>query len=274
MLFTRSLRSGTGLVALAALMMLFALNLGGCSDENASPTALPQTSAPVLPDPAELQFDFSFFDKAAEFDKNDGGIHENFVNAYLRAVLLGAIAELTLAPPVATFSAALHTVPVAQDDGAWIWTYDWTDYRYPIRVALRGLPSGDHVQWEMRVGPGSEDPTAVWFEGRTSGDGSQGHWLFHDLDDPTQPVCGEIAWGDDETGRFLQFTSREMENNGDVLRFNDADPDFMITFTPGAGEDESFIRWHTDGTGSLRVPDFNGGLEACWDQWQENVDCE
>ena len=139
MLITRSLRTGTGLLALAALMMLFALNLGGCSDENASPTALPQTTAPILPDPAELQFDFSFFDKAADLDKNDGGIHENFVNAYLRAVLLGAIAELTLAPPVATFSAALHTVPVAQDDGAWIWSYDWNDYNKQFGNAVVGF---------------------------------------------------------------------------------------------------------------------------------------
>jgi len=273
MLFTRSLRTGTGLLALAVLMLLATLNLGGCSDD-ASPTATPQTTAPSLPDPAALAFDFSFFEAANDLAKSGDGRHENFVNAYLRAIVLQAMAELTLAPPVATFAAALHAVPVTQDDGAWIWSYDWNGYRYPIRVALRGLPAEDHVRWEMRVGPGGENPTALWFEGRTSGDGQQGHWLFHDLDDPAQPVCGEIAWGDDQNGRFLEFTSRELENNGDLLRFNDADPDFAITFSPGDGNGESFIRWHADGTGSLRVPDYNGGDEACWDQWQENAACE
>ena len=108
------------------------------------------------------------------------------------------MAELTLAPPAATLAVALHTVPVVQDDGSWVWSYLWNGYRYPIRVALRGMPAGDHVQWEMRVGAGGVDPTALWFEGSTSGDGSAGPLVFHDLDDPTQPVCGEVAWGDDD----------------------------------------------------------------------------
>jgi hypothetical protein len=272
MLITRSLRSGTGLMALAALMLLVALHLGGCS-ETTAPEETTRDIPPVLPDPAELAFDFSFFAGGETLAKSDDGLHTNFVNAYLRAVLLQAMADLALAPPVAAFAVALHTVPVAQEDGAWIWSYDWNGYRYPIRVALRGLPAGDHVEWEMRIGPGYEDPTAVWFEGRTNGDGSEGHWLFHDLDDPAQPVCAEVDWGRDQAGRYLQFTSRELETNGDVLRFNDADPDFAITFTPGDGAVQSFIRWHADGTGSLRVPDYNGGQEACWDQYQENCTC-
>jgi hypothetical protein len=272
MLHIRSIRSGTGLLALAAIMLLVALNLGGCSDDN-SITATPQETPPTLPNPAELQFDFSFFDGAAAMEKSGDYSHENFVNAYLRAIVLQAMAHLGMAPPVGAFAVALHTVPVAQPDGAWIWSYDWNGYRYPIRVALRGLPAGDHVQWEMRIGPGGVDPTMVWFEGRTSGDGQEGHWLFYDLDDPKQPLCAEVTWGDDEAGRYLQFTSRELESNGDMLRFNDAAPDYAITFTPGTGEDEWFIRWHEDGTGSLRVPDYNGGTEACWNQWQENEVC-
>ena len=47
----------------------------------------------------------------------------------------------------------------------------------------------------------------------------------------------------------------------------------MGNFRKGAGGDLSFIRWNADGTGSLKVPDYNGGEEACWDRWQENADC-
>lgn len=273
MMIFRTLRSGVGALALVAVFGLLALHTTGCSDDTTNPVTAPTAQAPALPDPEALTFDFAFFDGAAGLDKS-GGLHDNFINAYLRAVLLQAVAELTLAAPVGTFAVALHTVPVAQDDGAWVWSYTWNGYRYPIRVALRGLPAGDHVQWEMRVGAGSAEPTELWFEGSTSGGGHEGHWLFHDLDDPARPVCGEIAWGDDDAGRFLQFTSRELESNGDVLRFNDADPDYAVTFVPGTGAAGSFIRWLADGTGSLQVPDYNGGAEACWDQWQENVVCE
>ncbi|MBE0566102.1 MAG: hypothetical protein IH621_09105 [Krumholzibacteria bacterium] len=273
MLTIRSLRTGTGLMALGAIMLLLALGAGGCSDD-ASPTAAPTAQAPNLPDPAALSFDFPFFDQAVGLEKSGNDLHANFVNAYLRVVVLQAVAELTLATPVAAFAVALHTVPVAQPDGAWVWSYTWTGYRYPIRVALRGLPAGDHVQWEMRVSPANTEPNLLWFEGTTSGDGSTGRWLLHDLDDPAQPVCGEIAWGQGTGGRFLEFTSREPESAGDMLRFSDANPDFAVTFVPGTGGAEWFIRWHADGTGSLKVPDYNGGLEACWDRWQENVDCE
>lgn len=275
MMNPRSLRKGTGMCALAVMMIFLIFNLSGCSDDN-SPTAptTAQNQAPALPQTADLQFDFSFFDAGTDLEKSGDDLHENFVNAYLRAVVLGAMADLVLTPPVGAFAVALHTVPVAQEDGAWIWSYDWNGYRYPIRVALRGLPAGDHVQWEMRIGPGGVDPTAIWFEGRTSGDGSQGHWLFHDLDDPSQPVCGEIAWGDDETGHFLQFTSREPEDGGSVLRFNEGTSENMITFTPGDGAEASFIQWSVNGTGSLQVPDYNDGAEACWDQWQENMICQ
>lgn len=275
MMHLRSLRGVTGMCALAVLFIILTLNLSGCSDDD-SPTAptSAQAQAPVLPQPADLQFDFSFFDTGADLEKSGEGIHGNFVNAYLRAVVLGAMADLVLTPPVGAFAVALHTVPVAQDDGSWIWSYDWNGYRHPVRVALRGLPAEDHVKWEMRIGPGGVDPTAIWFEGRTSGDGSQGHWLFRDIDDPDQPVCGEIAWGHDEAGNFLQFTGRESEGSGSVLRFNEAIFENRITFTPGDGTVASFIRWLPNGSGSLMVPDYNGGEEACWDRWQEDMICQ
>lgn len=273
MLFFRSLRAGTGLLAFGAVLFLVALHTGGCADST-SPAAAPGGQAPSLPDPADLQFDFAFFDDGFGPAKSDDGRYDNFVNAALRAVVLQALAELTLAPPVAAFAVALQAVPVPQADGAWIWSYTWTGTRYPVDVALRGLPLGDIVRWELRVGPAGAVPAAVWFEGSTSGDGRTGSWLFHDLDDPAQPVCGEIAWGNDADGRFLEFTSREPAGDGAVLRFSDADPDFAITFVPRAGDQEWFIRWRADGSGSLRVHDYEGGTEACWDRWREDADCE
>lgn len=272
MLIIRSLRTGAGLLILTALILLVVFTASGCSESD-SPAAPGNATAPTLPDPAALAFDFSFFEDGASLEKSGSGVHENFVNAYLRAVVLQAMAELTLAPPVAAFSVALHTVPRVQDDGSWVWSYVWNGYRHPLRIALRGMPAGDRVEWEMRIGAGGDVPTALWFAGATSGNGRTGRWEFFDLDDPDQPVCGEVAWGDADDGRFLEFTSREPGSDGDVLRFLDADPDFAITLAPGAGGEPWFIRWSADGTGSLMVPDYNGGEEACWDRWQENTDC-
>jgi hypothetical protein len=274
-MMTRNLRANVGLMAVAALMILLAVNLSGCSDDD-SPTAAPVAKAPTLPDPGQLTFDFAFFDGAATLEQTDkarAGEHDNFLNAYLRVVILDALADLTLAGPVGAFALALHAVPEAQDDGAWIWRYTWEDYRFPINLALRGLPAGDHVDWEMRVGAGDAPAEALWFRGATNGDGSEGRWTFYDLDDAAAPVTGEIAWGRALAGRYLEFVSHEDGSDGDALRFTDADPSFRVDFTPGDGSRAWFIQWQADGTGSLQVPDYNGGLEACWDRWQENVDC-
>ena len=84
---------------------------------------------------------------------------------------------------------------------------------------------------------------------------------------------GAIHWGGDAAGRYLEFVSHEDDSDGDTLRFTDARPDFSIDFTPGDGSQAWFIRWHADGSGSLMVPDYDDGAEACWDVWQENVDC-
>lgn len=269
----RMMRTGAGILALAGLMLVFAAQLGGCSN-NDSPTEPDTATAPTLPDPDQLTFDFSFFDGAESMqaEKADG-IHSHFVNAYLRAVVLDALARLTLAAPVGAFAVALHTDPVLADDGSWNWVYNWRDRGEQLRIRLNGKPVEGRVAWEMHVSGDGGLTEFMWFSGSTNDAGQEGQWTFYDLDAEGQPACGEIAWGDAPAGRFLEFVSLEAETDGDTLRFTDGHPDYSIDFIPGDGATPSFIRWHADGTGSLRVPDYNDGLEACWNKWQENTVC-
>lgn len=268
----RSLRTGTGMILVASLFILGLLQLGGCSDSSTNPTAPQQAEPPTMPSTDQLTFDFSFFESADQLDKG-GFHHDNFLNAYLRTVVLEAMAHLVLAPPVAAFSAAAHTVPVAQPDGSWVWTYQWQAPQGNLLIILRGMPAGDVVGWELSLAPGKKGSSDLWFSGTTNGDGSEGHWTFHDLDQPDQPVSGEIGWGPTGSGHYLEFVSREPGESGNTLRFVDNDPDFRIDYVPGDGAQASFIRWHADGSGSLMVPDYNGGREACWDTQFVDVDC-
>ncbi len=268
-----SLRAGTGLMALAAIMFLMAFNLGGCAETEDSPTNPAITQAPALPASEQLKFDFSFFDSADQMDKASGD-YDNFVNAYLRTVFLEVMAHLVLTAPVDAFSSAIHTVPTSQPDGSWRWTYDWQIADERMVVVLIGLPVGDVVQWELRLVPAGSDREYLWFSGTTSDRGEQGHWVFLDLDDEEFPICGEIAWGPNADGNFLEFISRRPESNGDRLAFYDNEPEFRIEYTLGSEQDSSFIHWHANGDGSLRVPDYNGGVEACWDVYQQDVDCQ
>jgi len=259
-----------------AIAVLLTANLSGCSSDESEPAAVAQTDPPRLPDPQQLTFDFGFFDGAAELDKADRDTHLNFINAYLRVVVLDAMAQLTLAPPVAVFALALHTPPSLQEDGSWIWVYTWVDGVEETQVRLRGLPAGNRVEWELRLTARHAQPpldAVVWFQGSTAENGDEGRWFFNDLDEPEHPLCGEIAWGDAGTGRHLTFISHEPETTGDTLRFSDNDPEFAVEFNQAVSGSQWYMRWHADGSGSLRVPDYNGGQPACWDERQRDVDC-
>ena len=272
MINRHSLRSVTGLLALANILLLVTLNLAACSDTSTAPENDPATSAPVLPEAETLSFDFRFFTES-DLPAKAAGDHDHFVNAYLRAVVLDAMGRLVLAAPVSAFSAALNTTPVPDEDGSWVWSYDWTDGQEVVTIVLRGLPDGEQVAWSLGLRPSGTDQVFEWFHGTTMDDGQTGHWSFRDLDDPEFPVVGEISWGLLGDGHFLQFLSLEEDSHGDTLRFEDRDPEYAILFTEGLNNQISHIRWNADGSGSLRVPDYNGGLQACWDTYQRNTVC-
>lgn len=268
----RSLREGTGLLAAASLLFLLAVHVSGCATDDASPTAANAATVPVLPAADQLQFDFSFFDAAAGLDKTTQG-HDNFLNAYLRTVVLDAMAKLVLAAPVSAFSAAVHTVPLPQADGSWVWLYTWRQGADQVGIILRGRPSGQVVRWELSLVAKSFPAGVLWFSGTTNGDGSEGRWIFHDLDQADTPISGEINWGRTAAGRYLEFVCLEPGHEEDSLRFQDQNPDFQITFTPGDGAVPSFIRWDVSGAGSLQVPDYNSGQPACWDGDLRDTEC-
>ena len=135
------------------------------------------------------------------------------------------------------------------------------------------LAVGDQVAWELSLAP-ANGTALVWFTGTTSGDGDEAAWIFHDLDRSGGPVSGEIRWGATATGRYLEFTSHEDGNEGDALRFETGADESRIDFTPGDASTPSFIRWDPTGAGSLMVPDYNGGQEACWDAWFRDTICD
>ena len=261
-----------------AFLLIMTIAMVGCeSDSPTTPENGATDAAPLLPNATRLNFDLSFFAPGEALEKSGDKSHDNFVNAYLRAVVLEAMAHLVLTPPVTAFSLALNTPPSPQDDGSWIWVYTFVDGDEEVQIRLRGLPVGDRVEWELWVSASDTDPPldeALWFYGATREDGDEGQWTFLDLEEPGHPVCGEIAWGSDAMGDYLTFTSRELDSDGDTLRFTDANPNFSIVYTDDSSSEQWFIRWHADGSGSLRVPDYNGGAEACWDDRQRDVDCD
>ena len=275
----RTLRRPLTALTLAVTVLASAL-LAGCGTGVDPDPAAPRTeSAPTLPDANRLAVDLGFFAGGAEAAKTAG--HANFVNAYLRAVLVGAMTDLVLAPPVAAFALAVDTVPSRQDDGSWIWVYTFVDGDQEAQVRLRGLAGhdalGDRVDWQMRVtlhDAHHDLDRALWFDGTTRRDGDEGAWTFYDLDQPDAPAAAVLAWSHTAARDELHLEALRGADAGDALTFSVAGPAHRIDFSDGGSDLEWFIRWDAgDGTGSLQVPDYNGGREACWDAQQYDVEC-
>ena len=262
------------LLLLAAISLLA---LVGCSEDTPfSPTSDPdpQAEAPVLPDAAKMQIDLSFFDQGKTCDK--AFARENFFNAYLRAVIVTGMTELVMAPPVAAFSLAVHTIPSYQPDGSWLWVYTYVNGAEEAQIRLRGVVGEGQVDWALRVSvPAEGIEDELWFDGITREQGDVGQWTFYDFNLAGQPAVAELDWSHGVDEDLLQLTALYGEDAGDRLAFSVSGDEHRIDFTEGDSFDTWFIRWlASDGSGSLMVPDYNGGEEACWDADQYDVDCD
>jgi hypothetical protein len=256
---------------LAAILFLTILGLvlSGCDDASPTDPGTTADTAPVLPDPGQLTIDLGFFDGADEAGKAFG--RQNFFNAYLRAVIVTSVTELVLAPPVAAFALALHTVPSHQQDGSWIWVYTFVDGDEEAQVRLRGRDQGDHVDWSMRATVPAEGlDDVLWFDGTTRDDGTTGAWTFYDAG----AAAADLTWDHVGAVETLSLQALAGEDAGDAITFTVDGPRHRIDFVEGDTDAVWFVRWNeTTGAGSLQVPDYRGGAESCWDEDQYDVDC-
>lgn len=270
---TRTLRAAIVLAALA-LAALAAL-LAGCGSDPARPD--PTAAAPALPDPERIVPNLSFFDQGQELAAKGAATKANFVNAYLRVAVVNALTRLVLTPPVAAFGVALHTIPSPQPDGSWLWVYTWVNGAEEAQIRLRGRAVGDAVAWELRVTALSNQPpfdNVLWFEGTTRRDGAEGRWIFHDPELTGNPAVAELSWGDGAGGEYLSLECTHGADAGDRLTYRHDAPECAVLFHEAGQEGDWDIRWNeADGTGSLMVPDYNGGRRACWDAHQNDIVC-
>ena len=123
--------------------------------------------------------------------------------------------------------------------------------------------------------------------------GSSGYWRFYT---PVGYVPAASAGAFDETGvstpgvpsirmdwshasgnvhELLILVNEEgSEDEGDSVLFHDSPSVKYIELTDVSAGETYDIEWYPDGSGSLMVPDYNGGQRACWDTRQDNIDCE
>ena len=63
------------------------------------------------------------------------------------------------------------------------------------------------------------------------------------------------------------------EDEGDNIEFYESPGFSHMQFYDASEDVTGTIIWYPDGSGSITVPDYNGGQKACWDTQQYDADC-
>lgn len=278
-------------LATLALVVVF-----GCSNDATSPSQNTGASAPALPSSSTMTFDLEFpaSDQANVSDDEiragtpgaatlaAAGDRQNWINAFVRATYIVLTTYDYLEEPAAAFALAIHSVPQRQDDGSFLWTYIFVDQKADIEyeIFLYGLEGDEAVSWRLEVS--SDDPALpldhfVWFTGESSKSDRSGYWQFYAPVDPTNGTeTARIDWQEQPGDKRLTITvnGSGLPNEGDVLDFHHTRAQSTIEYTDASAGATSDITWYPDGSGSLAVPDYNGGAQACWDAHQLDAACE
>ena len=281
---------------LRLIVVASAMCMAACSYEILGP-ADPGESAPDLPSVSTMGMNLSLFGIDEDLSLADveemltnAGSKGNWIQAVIRVVFLRLSFYDFIEETGAAFAAAGHAVPQSQPDGSHLWTYiyvkDGTDYS----IFLFSKVVGARIEWRMEVSSsdaGFPLDHFVWFEGESMLDGSGGYWHFYRLEGLTAEAdaAAAITPGDpavridwQHRGRrfrriTIRFNLEGHQNEGDVLDYRRTpDKDTLDQLDGDSGENHN-ITAYRDGSGSLTVPDYNGGEPACWDTEQEDTDC-
>lgn len=274
-------------LASIALLALLVAALTGCGKEPTAP-ARSRSEAPAVPPATSLKFDFGFFDRtggAAAYAAHPNGADStlaksHWINAVVRVVYLNLTVADMFSAPVGALQAALAQHPVLGDDGWFTWTYAFTDKGHAITLHLRARIDGDLVTWRMQV----TNPQAVpamndflWFTGETRLQNDRGWWQFNDRRDGAAVPVARIDWTNtSERQRTLVFRNVDAVSAdlNDRLAYEVNGDQVSVTFHDQSAATDADITWNeATGTGSIQVPDYNGGLRACWDEHQEDMTC-
>ena len=291
---------------LASFLGLTLLASVGCL-KNESPTGPgePQgtVDAPALPSMATMQFQPSFFDaqdlseidpaavragKLSDASSNVSAERTHFINAIIRVLYVQLLTYDALEEPIAAFAFAVNSIPQPQDDGSYLWTYIFVDDELEYSVFLFGTPMIDRVAWRLEVSSNNPELPLdhfVWFAGEAMSDDSSGYWQFFEPV-AAAPVTSLMSTDGNQTARIDWFNTSPTNHRlritvngaghvdeGDYVEFHEASGIGQLNHFDASENLDSNITWYPDGSGSLTVPDYNDGAQACWDSEGVNTVC-
>ncbi len=203
-------RSTTACVALAVL----ATACGSVTD--------PGEEAPTLPPDVSMVIDFSSFASGesalSNVSPSSTQVGINWTRAAASIVVWNIALSVTLVTPVAAFIAAANQTPERQEDGSWMWAYDFSvgAVSHTARLEGRFVPQG--VQWQMFLTKDGEYSNFLWYSGTSGLLATEGQWNINLHPSNPTPFL-QIDWTRDFTTnigeiRYTNVVPAAAENGG------------------------------------------------------------
>jgi len=179
------------------------------------------------------------------------------------------------------FAGAFATSPAAQSDGSWLWSYTALDGWLKYDLTLTGRVVNGQTEWSMYVtttGRTRNVSNFLWMSGTTAANGLSGSWQVFDMDAPSaSTTLVRIDWTRDSAGGITSFWLNNRVGHpayGDFLTYSLDQNEATLEYSKSGGSYSADLRWDLQTTaGSVRMPLYNSGSEACWDAQHVNMSC-
>jgi hypothetical protein len=260
------------------LILVIFLIFFACKDENSTD---PVDNKPEMPPISSMQMDFDSFPESETLSKITG--NNSWGWAWLHGVAWKTVISAGMVIPVAAFAESFNHEPVQQEDGRWLWEYNFAPFGGANHTAsLYGSVDNDGINWEMYISKESQFADFLWFSGESDIFGTEGTWTFYDNPNNPSTLFG-IEWQrnkEESTGsiKFTNIIPDHNENGGYINYGVVSDPIYDAFFEIYNKKEENYIyiKWNRE-THQGRVQDakhFGDSEWRCWDESLQDVVCE
>lgn len=271
------------LITLLLIFFISGILLISCSDDNVND---PAGTPPEIPPLSSFQMDFSPFSALSNLSKVseiDSASRTHWQWAALNGIVWQTLVTAGMSVPVAAFVESFNHDPEQQNDGRWLWRYEFTPFTGIKHTAeLYGNVDNNGVTWEMYITKENVFQNFLWYKGDSDIFATGGTWtLYAEPNNPTE-LLG-IEWErnkEDSTGniKYTNIIPNGAENGGYIFygTMNDHDYDAFYEINNKGQNNITSIKWNRT-THEGRVKDMNhfgNDQWHCWDSNQNNIDCE
>jgi len=264
------------LVCFTVIMTILAFVITGC----------PQNQPPEIPPESSLVMDFSDFNNSNSKKTSPEGDSQadvtatklNWGLAVTNIFIWNVALTVTLVIPVAAFHESFNHTPVQQEDGTWVWPYNFTVWGVLYSAELHAnTDAGGDTTWEMYISKEGGYTDFLWFSGVSNLPLTEGTWtLNHDPNDPT-PYIG-VEWHRDlSVGtadiKYTNIVPGGSENGGYIFYgiTTDTPYDAFYDIYNKGQDNHTDIEWNTT-TLEGHVKDPRIFLDNDWHCWNSDLE--